>query len=91
VELCFGPDQMETFEAARDEVLARFGRWSETPARAVFDAQVLLDWKWGYEDGDLARAVAVATGARELRSRLLSDPPCGAVCELPWHDVELPG
>lgn len=54
VQLCFDPDQMETFEAVRDEVLARFGRWSDTSERAVLDAQVLLDWKWGYEDGDLA-------------------------------------
>ncbi len=54
VGLSFTADEEEAFAEARDGLLAQFAGWRDTTERAVFDAQLLLDWRWGYSDGDLA-------------------------------------
>ncbi len=49
----FGPDDDKAFQRAQQDLLTRFRGWRQTTADDVGEAQVLLDWKWGYDDGDL--------------------------------------
>jgi hypothetical protein len=50
----FGADDEEAFYSARDELLSRFGDTLGEGSARVYDAQLALDWKWWYADGDLA-------------------------------------
>lgn len=63
----FGPDDEDSYRAARDELLDRF---AVRHPDAADDASLLLDWKYGYHDGDL---VTWTTG--DLREFLLEWAP----------------
>jgi hypothetical protein len=49
----FGPDDQEAFEAARDRIVAEFERAGGS--RFLRVAEQVLNLKWSYLDGDLAR------------------------------------
>ena len=49
----FGPDDDKAFQQAKRDLLARFRDWRTTTDDDVGEADVALDWKWGYDDGDL--------------------------------------
>ncbi len=59
----FGPDDEDTFEAARDVLAGRFERWlvdgrhesGDQAAELAGDASMALDWKRSYGDGHLGR------------------------------------
>lgn len=53
VRMVFGPDDDDAFFAAKAELTKEFAAW--TRARGGFGdhADLLLDFKWGYADGDL--------------------------------------
>ncbi|MGH3931639.1 MAG: hypothetical protein ACRDTF_16895 [Pseudonocardiaceae bacterium] len=58
VRMSFDPDQEDAFHARKDEVLDDFAAWLVTSRVAgadAGDAGVALDWKWGYQDGELGR------------------------------------
>ncbi|MEE8406335.1 MAG: hypothetical protein V3S32_04225, partial [Acidimicrobiia bacterium] len=50
----FGPDDEDAFYAARDDLVSRFERTDDGYDLGWVAAQV-LDFKWGYLDGDLSR------------------------------------
>ena len=80
VRLRFGPDDEQEFFAAREELLERFGAWCDTEKTTgvdVDDAHLLLDWKWGYADGDLGhwRRTDVDEFLLEHCPRKVSGPP----------------
>jgi len=54
MRMAFGADDEEEFFAARDNVIERFASWPQRGTADPNDASLLLDWKWGYDDGDLA-------------------------------------
>lgn len=67
MRLNFGTEDEDGFQAARDGLVARFARWLERregaeagPAGGADyeDLGLLLDWKWGYQDGCLGRWTA---------------------------------
>ena len=68
----FGPDDESSFFAARDHLTEAFGEWLSRPTEghdrdtAVPDAELLLDWRWGYSTGELDRF-----GTQDLREFLL--------------------
>ena len=49
----FGPDDDKAFQRAKRDLLARFRDWRTTTDDDIGEADVALDWKWGYDDGDL--------------------------------------
>ncbi|MDP8932524.1 MAG: hypothetical protein M3O70_29235, partial [Actinomycetota bacterium] len=80
MRLRFGPDEEEAFFATRDELVRRFEAWlSATGGSAdlASDAQLLLDFKWGYLDGDLGwwRADHLQQLLLELYPRKVLAPP----------------
>ena len=50
----FGPDDEDAYFARRDELIAEFVAARPDVPDAGPEATLLLDWKWGYDDGDLA-------------------------------------
>ena len=57
MQLRFGVNDEEAFCAARDQLLDRFEATGAGDDDPLFGAQLALDWKWGYGDGDLGRWV----------------------------------
>ena len=53
----FDADDEKAFHERRDELAEQFARWLETHrvAGEPTDAAMLMDWKFGYGDGALAR------------------------------------
>ena len=54
VHMRFGPDDEGAFDAARDHLVARF-ELSPGGNDAGWVAAQVLDFKWGYLDGDLSK------------------------------------
>lgn len=58
MQLRFGPDDEDRFFARRDELIERFGSWlldRGQEEQLSVDAELFLQFKWGYLDGDLGR------------------------------------
>jgi hypothetical protein len=53
MSLVFGPDDEGAYFAARDELIAEFRARTTDPEGSGDHADTLLDFKWGYADGDL--------------------------------------
>ncbi|HEY6422759.1 MAG TPA: hypothetical protein VIY28_05820 [Pseudonocardiaceae bacterium] len=55
--MSFTVEDEDTFHASRDELLDDYARWlaSSNAEGDAGDAGVVLDWKWGYQDGELGR------------------------------------
>ena len=51
--MTFGPDDEDEYFVARQSLLERFEAWPLRSAGNAGDAEVLLDWKFRYADGDL--------------------------------------
>ena len=81
----FDADDETDFYERRDELADQFARWLETHRvrGEPSDATLLMDWKWGYGDGDLAcwRPTDVAELLLEWCPRKLSVPQeeCGGL------------
>lgn len=57
-QMTFTVEDEEAFYARRDELVEDFGEWlgdAGAQADGADDLGLLLDWKWGYEDGKLDR------------------------------------
>ncbi len=58
MQMVFGANDEKKYYAARDVLIQRFTDWLiENPAGdqlAQGNAELVLDWKWGYSDGDLS-------------------------------------
>lgn len=62
MKLAFDPEDEKSFPSSRPEILKRFTDWlvshgHATPAQAkevAGDVGTALEWKWAYQDGDLA-------------------------------------
>ena len=57
MRMVFGPDDEKEFFDVRDELTEQFATWAEAnaPAADPWLAQLALDYKWGYGDGELGR------------------------------------
>jgi hypothetical protein len=57
MRMVFGPDDEKAFFEARDELVERFAAWADdrVPDADPWIAQLALDYKWGYADGELGR------------------------------------
>jgi len=57
MRMVFGPDDEKEFFDVRDELAERFAAWAEVraPGADPWLAQLALDYKWGYGDGELGR------------------------------------
>ena len=56
--MSFTVEDEDAFHARRDELVADFAAWlaaSNVTGADAGDAAVALDWKWGYQDGELGR------------------------------------
>ncbi len=53
----FGPDDEDAYFARRDELGEQFAQWltAQRVTGEPSDADLLMDWKWGYADGALDR------------------------------------
>ena len=49
----YGPDEEAEYFAARDQLVADFRAWKPDAPERGYGAETLLDFKWGYDDGDL--------------------------------------
>ncbi len=49
----FGPDDEAAYYEARDQLIDDFSEWAAKPDVTGDHAETLLDFKWGYKDGDL--------------------------------------
>ena len=54
----FDENESDEFNEARDVLMARYRNWAGLPAAGGYDPGLLLDWKWGYADGQLDRWAA---------------------------------
>lgn len=54
----FDENESDEFNEARDVLMARYRNWAGLPAEGGYDPGLLLDWKWGYADGQLDRWAA---------------------------------
>jgi hypothetical protein len=58
MRMSFAVEDEDAFQIRRDEVLDDYAAWlasSHVTGAAAGDAGVALDWKWGYQDGELGR------------------------------------
>ena len=81
-DLRFGPDDESAFHDARDRLADAFRDWLDDRRNvdresAVSDAELLLDWRWGYSTGELDRFTAadLREFLLEWCPRKLSAPP----------------
>ena len=83
--MSFTVEDEAAFQRRRDELGRDFAAWAEQHRVAADpgDAQLLLDWKWGYGDGELGRwrVPDVEEFLLEWCPRKLSCPPdlCGEI------------
>lgn len=57
MRMCFAPEDEDAYFARRDELIEQFAGWLSRHAvdGDPSDAELLLDWRWGYGDGELDR------------------------------------
>src|SRR5262249_13804705 len=58
MRMSFTAEDEDAFQLRRDEVLDDYAAWlasSNVTDASAGDAGVALDWKWGYQDGELGR------------------------------------